>query len=103
MVGALSAPFDAGTSPTTSGCPSQSTTSHSPPIERTKSRTHSAARTTSPLWASSALMEGMRRNSASSSNHSDTRPRLPLIEVLDTGQTTHAVCEHDLACAEDQV
>ncbi len=45
-----------------------STSSHSPPAARTKSRTHSAARTTSAWCSGSALTLGMRRTSESSSN-----------------------------------
>src|SRR5579885_626377 len=80
-VGARSAPVDARSSAIASGCPRQSTTSPSPPAARTKSRTHSAARTTSPACELSAEIDGMRRNSASSANQASAaaigRPRLP--------------------------
>src|SRR5262249_42655509 len=74
-VGALSAPAEARTSPTASGCPCQSISSHSPPEARMKSQTHSPARTTSAACAGSALSDGMRRNSASSSNHGSVTAR----------------------------
>src|SRR5258708_15511627 len=67
-VGAGIVPLVARISPIASGCPSQSTSSASPPADRMKSQTHSPARRTSPAWALSALTEGIRRNPASSSN-----------------------------------
>src|ERR1700733_7157910 len=69
-VGALSASYEARTSPTASGCPSQSTSSHSPPASRTRSHTHSPACWTSGRRAGSALTDSIRRNSASSWNQS---------------------------------
>src|SRR3954452_12650699 len=45
-----------------------STSSPSPPAARTKSRTHSAARTTSSWCVASALTLGMRRSSENSSS-----------------------------------
>ena len=61
----------AGISPTTSGAGSAvGTSSASPPAARTKSRTHSPARTTSAACAGSALTLGIRRNSESSSSQS---------------------------------
>src|SRR3954470_23673060 len=77
-VGALSASFDARSSPIASGWPCQSTSSHSPPAPRMKEQTHSPARRTSPACAGSALIEGMRKSSASSSNHGSTRGRLAM-------------------------
>src|SRR5439155_22784993 len=68
--GASSAPDDARISPIASGCPSQSTSSASPPAPRTNSQTHSPAALTSSACAGSALIDGMRRNAASSSNQS---------------------------------
>src|SRR5205823_9503426 len=55
-------------SPTISGCVSVLTTSASPPPRRTNSANHSAACSTSPACAGSALTLGMRTSSASSSN-----------------------------------
>ena len=61
-------PPEAASSPIASGWPSQSTSSALPPALSMKPVTHSAARTTSAACAESALTEGIRRNSASSSN-----------------------------------
>ena len=59
-----------GISPTTSGRSPYGTSSASPPLRRTLSATHSAAWTTSPACAGSALTDGMLSSSPSSSSHS---------------------------------
>src|SRR4029453_5865395 len=50
-----------------SGCPSQSTSSASPPAARICPQSHSPASRTSAAWASSALMLGMAIHSPSRS------------------------------------
>ena len=68
-VGASSAFCDARISPITSGRSPHGTSSASPPLRRILSAIHSAAATTSSACAGSALTDGMRRNSESSSSH----------------------------------
>src|SRR6478609_4217959 len=101
-VGALSAPFDARISPIASGWPFQSTTSHSPPAARMNEQTHSPARTTSSLCSLSALIDGMRISSASSSNQSGfIAASLPFVDVLGAGHLVRT--ERELECADEQV
>ena len=63
-------PVDARISPTTSGRSPYGTSSASPPPRRILSATHSAACSTSAWCAGSALTDGMRSSSPSSSNQS---------------------------------
>src|SRR5438094_10442445 len=58
----------AGMSPTTTSPSPYGTSSASPPIRLTKSRTHSAARRTSSACAGSALTLGIAMNSRNSSS-----------------------------------
>src|SRR5918912_1458384 len=104
MTVGASPPVDARSSPIASGWPCQSTSSHWPPASRTKSHTHCPAACTSALCEASALIEGIRRNSASSSNQaSGTAASLPFLEVRDAGQPAEAVREDDLTCAQHEV
>src|SRR2546427_4796778 len=76
-VGASSGFSEAQISPITSGLFSVGTTSAWPPAARMKSRTHSAARSTSPECSGSALTLGMRRSAKSSSSQSAGGSAMP--------------------------
>src|SRR6476620_2218661 len=103
-VGALSAPFDARISQIARGWPFQSTTSHSPPASRMNEQTHSPARTTSSLCALSALIEGMRSSSASSSNQSGfIAASLPFVDVLGGGRIIQKKSEQELESTDDKI
>ena len=66
-------------------------------------QTHSPARTTSSVCALSALIDGMRSNSASSSNQSGfIAASLPFVDVLGAGHLVRAARERELECADDR-
>jgi hypothetical protein len=75
-MGAESASWLARSSPMASGWPAKSISSASPPASRMNEHTHSPARRTSPARAGSALIDGICRKAASSSNQAGMRRTL---------------------------